>query len=220
MPQIPISRSNNKKAARRRLKFDPEKSRTARCRQEFWQHRRGGSWTACPFDRTTGGYRGTASRTRHRNSWRCTRNTYQWRAIRRWCKHNCATIGTSGIGDRNYASRWCNCNASHVLGWGRQHISIIKTRSLRSVLSDRKLCRTSKRQTFSHARTHRVILISRQRHRSQDTDDRHDDHQFDQGKTLLHVACDRTTVHFNTPGWMIRPVCPGHPIVCSMRAKP
>ncbi len=42
-----------------------------------------------------------------------------------------------------------------------------------------------KAEAFSDTRAHRVILISRQRNGCQNADDRHDDHQFDQGKTLL-----------------------------------
>ncbi len=36
--------------------------------------------------------------------------------------------------------------------------------------------------------TYRVVLVRGQCHGSQDTDDRHHDHQFDQGKTLLEKS--------------------------------
>jgi hypothetical protein len=60
-------------------------------------------------------------------------------------------------------------------------------------------------QATSDLRFCDVILISRQSHSSQDTNDRHNDHQFDKGETLLHVACDGTTVHSKTPGWLYSP---------------
>jgi hypothetical protein len=41
--------------------------------------------------------------------------------------------------------------------------------------------------------TNRVVLISRNRDRSQNTNNRHDDHQFDQSKTLLYLT------HFKSP---------------------
>lgn len=40
-----------------------------------------------------------------------------------------------------------------------------------------------------------IVVVRRQSHSSQNTNDRHNDHQFDKGETLLHVTCDRTTVH-------------------------
>lgn len=43
-------------------------------------------------------------------------------------------------------------------------------------------------QALSYFRTHRVILVRRQRYGGQDADDRHNDHQFDQGKTLLQIT--------------------------------
>ena len=46
--------------------------------------------------------------------------------------------------------------------------------------------------SLSHARTVsralHVVTVLRQRDGGQNTDDRHDDHQFDEGKTLLHLA--------------------------------
>lgn len=63
----------------------------------------------------------------------------------------------------------------------------------------------SSQNCFRNFGADRVILICRQCHSSQDTNDRHNDHQFDQGETLLHIACDRTTVHSLTPGWFVEP---------------
>lgn len=45
-------------------------------------------------------------------------------------------------------------------------------------------------QDFRDAGTSRVILISRQRNGGQNTNNRHDDHQFDEGETFLHCFHD------------------------------
>jgi len=63
------------------------------------------------------------------------------------------------------------------------------------IFSNSKLGCRCQNHTLAYTRTNCVILISRQSHSRQNTDNRHNDHQFDQGKTLLHIACDGTTVH-------------------------
>src|SRR5690606_11273406 len=50
------------------------------------------------------------------------------------------------------------------------------------------------RQAFRHMRALSVILISRQRDGRQNPNDRHHDHQFNKGKTFLHLC-----FHFSTP---------------------
>ena len=63
------------------------------------------------------------------------------------------------------------------------------------------------RARFSHntrnLRLGHIRLVLGNSDSSQDTDDRHNDHQFDERETLLHVACDRTTVHLKKlqVGW-------------------
>lgn len=56
---------------------------------------------------------------------------------------------------------------------------IFRDRSLHAIGNDREARDT---------RADDVVLICRQRNRSQDGDDRDDDHQFDQGKALLHLV--------------------------------
>lgn len=50
-------------------------------------------------------------------------------------------------------------------------------------------------QAFTDLRADRVILIGRDRDRGEDADDRHDNHQFDQGEALLGLAHDVLRVH-------------------------
>src|SRR5690606_966147 len=49
-------------------------------------------------------------------------------------------------------------------------------------------------KNFRHFGPSRIILISRQRNRCQNSNDRHNDHQFNKGETLLHLS-----FHFSTP---------------------
>ena len=59
----------------------------------------------------------------------------------------------------------------------------------------------ARQNCFRHLGADGVVLISRQCHGSQDTDDGHDDHQFDQGKTFLHCF------HFNfLQVWLEKPL--------------
>ncbi len=89
--------------------------------------------------------------------------------------------------DRNEACCLINGQALYCLGRSRSN----PTRSVRStigcVFSDRSLRCSSQRQAFCHLRSNCVILISRQSHGRQNTNDRHHDHQFDQGETLLQI---------------------------------
>lgn len=65
--------------------------------------------------------------------------------------------------------------------------------------------RTRFRNDTLNLRLRHIRLVLRNRDSSQDTNDRHNDHQLDQGETLLHIACDGTTVHSLTPGWFVKP---------------
>jgi|GEM_PF-6659611 len=53
----------------------------------------------------------------------------------------------------------------------------------------------SSQNCFRNFGADRVILVRRQRHSSQDTNDRHNDHQFDKGKAGLCAAGDLANVH-------------------------
>ncbi|GEM_PF-3556585 len=54
--------------------------------------------------------------------------------------------------------------------------------------SDCQFCCACFYKCLGHASANGVILISRQSHRSQNSDDRHNDHQFNKSKTLLHLS--------------------------------
>ncbi len=106
------------------------------------------------------------------------------------------------IGDSNKAiscassrrTRLCKENRSDVLGVCTR-VACLRIPGSSESLIISKACRTIRRQpstrricqckAFRHTRTHGVILVCGQRHGSQDTNDSHHDHQFDQGKTFL-----------------------------------
>lgn len=71
-------------------------------------------------------------------------------------------------------------------------------------LDDRYLSPLTYGEQFTHLRPHRIILISRQRHRSQNPNNRHNDHQFNQRKTLLpfHIypSFNRSTMPLDLNG--------------------
>ena len=50
-------------------------------------------------------------------------------------------------------------------------------------------------QTFRDLRADGVVLIGRDRDRRQDADDRDDDHQLDEGETLLHRLHDGSSLY-------------------------
>ena len=54
------------------------------------------------------------------------------------------------------------------------------------LLGDRRTRRARCQDEFGHPCANRVVLIGWQRDGRQDADNRHDDHQFDQGKTFLN----------------------------------
>lgn len=56
-----------------------------------------------------------------------------------------------------------------------------------------------------------VVLISGQGNSRQNTNDRHNDHQFDKSKACLRAAGDRTTVHFTNSRLVGLVVTPGSP---------
>jgi hypothetical protein len=61
---------------------------------------------------------------------------------------------------------------------------------------------TRKDEAFGDLGANRVVLISRQSHSSQNTNDRHNDHQFDKGKAPLRGerSCERFMR--KTPSWL------------------
>ena len=69
------------------------------------------------------------------------------------------------------------------------------------------LGRAGSNHGFRHLGTHRVVLVSRQSHSSQDTDDRHNDHQFDQGETLLNTLHGKSPLRGLKMALMQQPSC-------------
>jgi hypothetical protein len=62
-------------------------------------------------------------------------------------------------------------------------------------LADGRAALRCSQHHFRHARLDGVVLVCRKSHSSQDTNDRHNDHQFDKGKAGLCAAGESTTVH-------------------------
>ncbi len=58
---------------------------------------------------------------------------------------------------------------------------------IRIIFSHGGLSTIGQRHTFRHLRTNHIILIRRNRDCRQNTNNRHHDHQFDQGETLLQL---------------------------------
>lgn len=56
------------------------------------------------------------------------------------------------------------------------------------VLSNSCLCSSHQGYSFSSLSTRRIVLVGRNSHSRQNPDNRHHDHQLDQGKTLLHLC--------------------------------
>ncbi len=98
-----------------------------------------------------------------------------------------------------------NGHAGQLTGSGRQggeaivtcrnagEAGTLQAGGISHALFDRKLDGSRRRDDFSKAGFLDVVLVSRHSNRGQNTDDRHDDHQFDQGKTFLYFT------HFKSP---------------------
>ena len=97
-----------------------------------------------------------------------------------------------------------SCCLGVTIGLARRRSGDINL-SVQDASLDRRFDCTGFSDGTRYLRLRDVGLVLRNRDSSQDTDDRHNDHQLDQGETLLHIACDRTTVHSLTPGWFVEP---------------
>lgn len=118
-----------------------------------------------------------------------------------------AVASSSGHSYGNNTSRGRNLYVRHITSSSKRwEVSIIAS-SCRCRITRRKhvdhiVLRSSRRnQTFSDACTNGVVLISRQSHSGQNTNDRHDDHQLDQGEALLDATADGTVHSKNSIGW-------------------
>ncbi len=96
------------------------------------------------------------------------------------------TVNSALVGNDNLSGGLSDGNACNIAGCGWSRPSRTERCTVRCILRNCSLSRSRQADTISYLRPHRVILISRQSHSSQNTDNRHNDHQFDQGETLLH----------------------------------
>lgn len=110
---------------------------------------------------------------------------------RRGKGHRHATCRRSGNDSNNTASRRAVNRCNVICGNSRSDtdagIRRHNTTVVGNILRNSCLCSRRKRQCLRNPSTNRVILIRRQRHSSQNTNNRHHDHQFDQGETLLNL---------------------------------
>ena len=128
----------------------------------------------------------------------CKRAVYidrrlQYQRISRTNRANICRI----ISDGNFSVAASNLNTCHIFGSGTGTILLRipgggRNRQIirRGNFIDHSLRTRGQRQTFRNTRTNRVILISGQRNGGQNTNNRHDDHQFDEGETFLHCFHD------------------------------
>jgi hypothetical protein len=93
----------------------------------------------------------------------------------------------------------CSTAMRRVGSGANGHLAIVKA------VFNSGLLRTRLPHHAGDLRLRHVRLVLGNCDSSQDTNDRHNDHQFDKGETLLHVTCDQTTVHSKTPGWLVEP---------------
>ncbi len=93
----------------------------------------------------------------------------------------------------NFRLLFCNRTAVVFSSSCSDTSQAVRLESLRNQALGRAGCNDH----FRHFGTGRVVLVSRQSHSSQDTDDRHNDHQFNQGETLLHGT--HGAVHNTSP---------------------
>ncbi len=96
---------------------------------------------------------------------------------------NCTSVTNLDAVSRNVSSRY----RSRRIASGERLPSS-------SIFCNHCLSRGSSHQRFTNSSANSVILICRQSDSSQNTDDGDHDHQFDQGKTLLHLSFHSLTL--------------------------
>lgn len=165
--------------------------------------------TCCQGSHTSRGTTPLSRISRGGESSRAGRQVGTWQSIAS-VGHNgqravaCCRSGSNG----NQASCRGNSYRRHIAGSRGRGIakSIAIGVALRVARSQHVLhvnfCSRNSHQTFGHPGTHSVVLVGRQGHGSQNTDDRNHDHQFDQGKTLqnstLHKSLPKEQVGMST----------------------
>ena len=105
-------------------------------------------------------------------------------------------VGVTSISHRNFTVCAINSKGLNIFRGGRSgcNLSSIRGDTCHTIvligLSHSLFMSTSQNQTFARLGANGVILISRQRNGGQNTNNRHDDHQFDEGETFLHCFHD------------------------------
>jgi hypothetical protein len=89
------------------------------------------------------------------------------------------------IRDRDSPGCLSDGDTLHVGGRSRRNPILREAGAVCRIRGYGELCTFGQNQSFGDACTNRVVLVCRHSHRSQNADDRDDDHQLDEGKTLL-----------------------------------
>ncbi len=107
-------------------------------------------------------------------------------------------IGLSTVRNSNHTTRTSHATHQFARRVVRNTQSSIVRRprtAIRIEGCDIRLEASDHSQPFRRLSADQIILVRRNRQRRQNTNDRHNDHQFDQGETLLY--CTNGTFHFN-----------------------
>lgn len=120
--------------------------------------------------------------------------------------------GDRAVASNRSSSNITDTNAGHILSGGKLITEICRsgccgTRQCTTSqsysatccegVSYRKFRRSSQSQPLGHTSTDCVVLVRGQSHSSQDTNNRHHDHQFDQGKTFLQGTLHKSLLGVN-----------------------
>ncbi|GEM_PF-6235288 len=143
---------------------------------------RGGRASSAASPRDITGWRSVgSSRVRQRN------RSGIWTSVR--AKNQRAIIlHRSSVRDGNLASCIVNGHTFNVGGRGRGGPTSVIRFSISRVFSNGGFSTRSKGKPLGNLGAFGVILISRQSNSGQNTNDRYNDHQLDQGKTFLHLS--------------------------------
>ncbi len=126
-----------------------------------------------------------------------------------WCSsdthvdlpRSCCTASVSCTVSTN-GRRLVNTDVSHIFGLLFLEVGGVDSRSSRvqsshatglKRLAQYRFSGRGSDNTFRYFGPNAVVLVSRQSHGSQNTDDRHHDHQFDQGETLLQGTLHKSS---------------------------
>ena len=141
------------------------------------------STAVCRHMRVTASGTNTRPQDRSTRGTRCGGTKFQSYGTGRQCSCDSDNTGCSCTTHSSYVTN-CGSNGVYSLTCiGRQCTAVV-----RNIFTHRGLCGTCNHDSFGHARANRVILIRWQRDSRQNTNNRDNDHQFNEGKALLNLT--------------------------------